>query len=405
MKQQTKHIGILWADPYCGNLGVTALAYSTVILFEAIAKQTGLQFQYTFWGASRCQSGILNIGSQDVAIRALRPYRGGDILAFIKSCINNPLRIAMPILALDFIRYDIVADIGAGDSYSDIYGITRFRNINYTKELAHRLHKRYIILPQTLGPFTSHEARIKAKKALAHAEMIFARDNQSYICAKQLLPSQNIEQTIDVAFFLPYQRQKKIHKKKRVGINISGLLWHGGTRRFNLQTDYQRLTYEMLDYLSKQTETEIHLIAHVIGDPNTIDEDTHIIQYLSKKFPNATIAPRFKTPIEAKSYISNMDFFTGARMHACIAALSSGVPVYPIAYSRKFTGLFCDTLGYKHVGDLTNNKQDQIIQGFKEAFVNSTELNKQIDDILQQVIEPQKNKMIQKLSEYFLNHV
>lgn len=100
-----------------------------------------------------------------------------------------------------------------------------------------------------------------------------------------------------------------------------------------------------------------------------------------------------------------MDFFTGARMHACIAALSSGVPVYPIAYSRKFTGLFCDTLGYKHVGDLTNNKQDQIIQGFKEAFVNSTELNKQIDDILQQVIEPQKNKMIQKLSEYFLNHV
>ena len=32
-------------------------------------------------------------------------------------------------------------------------------------------------------------------------------------------------------------------------------------------------------------------------------------------------------------------------MHACIAAFSSGVPVVPVAYSRKFNGLF-GTLNY-----------------------------------------------------------
>src|SRR3546814_10027971 len=32
-------------------------------------------------------------------------------------------------------------------------------------------------------------------------------------------------------------------------------------------------------------------------------------------------------------------------MHACIAAFSSGTPVMPVAYSRKFSGLF-GTLGY-----------------------------------------------------------
>jgi polysaccharide pyruvyl transferase WcaK-like protein len=53
----------------------------------------------------------------------------------------------------------------------------------------------------------------------------------------------------------------------------------------------------------------------------------------------------FKSPQEAKSYISGLDFLVAGRMHACIAAFSTGTPVVPIAYSRKFTGLF-GTLDY-----------------------------------------------------------
>ncbi|MGJ7723542.1 polysaccharide pyruvyl transferase family protein [Escherichia coli] len=37
------------------------------------------------------------------------------------------------------------------------------------------------------------------------------------------------------------------------------------------------------------------------------------------------VAERFTNPITAKSYISSIDFFTGARMHATIAAFSAGV--------------------------------------------------------------------------------
>lgn len=40
-----------------------------------------------------------------------------------------------------------------------------------------------------------------------------------------------------------------------------------------------------------------------------------------------------------------MNLFTGARMHATIGAISSGVAVIPVAYSRKFNGLY-DTLQY-----------------------------------------------------------
>jgi polysaccharide pyruvyl transferase WcaK-like protein len=43
---------------------------------------------------------------------------------------------------------------------------------------------------------------------------------------------------------------------------------------------------------------------------------------------------------EIKAVIGNCDFFVGSRMHACIAALSQGIPCVGVAYSMKFAGVF-----------------------------------------------------------------
>ena len=71
--------------------------------------------------------------------------------------------------------------------------------------------------------------------------------------------------------------------------------------------------------------------------------------------PNLFLAPFFLSPSEAKSYISSMDLFLGARMHACIAAFSAGVPVLLLGYSRKFSGLFKDSLNYPYVLELASD--------------------------------------------------
>ena len=119
MKNNKRNLrfGILWADPYCGNLGVAALSYSTIILFEEVSRRTGIRFDYTLWGASRCGRGMLDTGRERIPVRTVRPFLGGDLPAFAKGCLANPLRVGTPLFALDFLRYDLVADIGAGDSY------------------------------------------------------------------------------------------------------------------------------------------------------------------------------------------------------------------------------------------------------------------------------------------------
>lgn len=321
--------------------------------------------------------------------------------------MQSPIRLGSLLFTLDFFHFDLVADIGAGDSYSDIYGITRFRSIDFTKWWSHKLHKKYIFLPQTLGPFISEEAHVKAMRSMNQADLIFARDKISYDCAQKMLPDKNVEQTIDVAFFLPYTRMKLGGNKIKVGVNISGLLWHGGytkNNQFGLKSDYQNTMYAILDYFSISSEVEIHLISHVIGHQDPIDEDSHVVKELTQKYPQVVVAPNFSNPIEAKSYISGMDFFTGARMHACIAAISSRVPVYPLAYSRKFNGLFCDTLNYPYIASLTEMDSEEILVGVCASFSRREELKKEIEQISQKIIEPEKEKMVNVLATYLLKY-
>ena len=64
-------------------------------------------------------------------------------------------------------------------------------------------------------------------------------------------------------------------------------------------------------------------------------------------------------------------------MHACIAAFSSGVAVVPMAYSRKFAGVF-GSLGYPHVADCQNSTAERIMESVIEAFAQRDSLRQSV---------------------------
>ena len=65
-------------------------------------------------------------------------------------------------------------------------------------------------------------------------------------------------------------------------------------------------------------------------------------------------------------------------MHATIAAFSSGVPVIPTAYSRKFVGLF-NGVGYKNVVDLRELSTQQSVKRTIEYLVNIENMKEDIE--------------------------
>ncbi len=85
-------------------------------------------------------------------------------------------------------------------------------------------------------------------------------------------------------------------------------------------------------------------------------------------------------------------------MHACIAAISSGVPVFPMAYSRKFNGLFCDTLQYPLMGDMVKQTDEEIFDNLINAFSDRDIIKDRIKQIQNEIINPEKERMIKLIS-------
>lgn len=335
MKKPILTIGLLWHSFSSDNLGVGALSESQIAICEAVAAQLVADVHFIVFGTTGARNYIPERSAIEI---------GASIS--LKEMLTGRSRFLA-----DLTRCDLVLDIGEGDSFADIYSKRRFRMQIATKLAVILKRKPLILSPQTIGPFDHWLARRIAVLVMRQCTKVFARDGLSFSYLKVLgLLDDKVAESIDVAFRLPYciPDVREQGSKVRIGINVSGLLFSGGysgQNQFGLSLDYHGLVRDLLTEWCKNSNNEVWLIPHVLSDQMPRDDDRKAIAELLAEFPQAFSAPDFGSPSEAKSFIATMDFMTGARMHACIAAFSAGVPVVPIAYSRKFNGLF-ESLGY-----------------------------------------------------------
>jgi len=358
-------VGLLWHSLSSGNLGVGALTESHIFIIRSICEGMGLHARFIVLGTTKQGSAEfvteLSAAGHELETHNVRVYR---------SSFRNLLR-----------QCDFVIDIGEGDSFTDLYGFKRFYYLWLSKRIVCILRRPLILAPQTIGPFSGRVARLLAKQVMNGCCLVFTRDTLSSDYIDQLGTTSAREEATDVAFLLPFVRKQFASDGiVRVGINVSGLLFNGGysgNNQFGLKFDYRAAVRKLLREFSSRSNVEIHLIAHVIVPDMPVEDDLAVAKMLAEEFPNVITAPRFVRPGEAKSYISGLDFFCGARMHACIAAFSSGVPVVPMAYSRKFRGLF-SALDYSHVADCTVDSQDAVISRIINAFDNRDALREEI---------------------------
>ncbi len=74
-----------------------------------------------------------------------------------------------------------------------------------------------------------------------------------------------------------------------------------------------------------------------------------------------------------------------------------------MAYSRKFNGLFTDTLAYKYIGDCVNSTTEEVYQGLINSFNNLEILQKDIDKSLNDVVIPRIKLLKQRILDMLKN--
>lgn len=388
-----------------GNKGCAALCMTSLYLFDRILSEKNISYEFYLTDSGsryKQQEQIVVIGGRTIKYKVLKYPYSAKWPEFLKILLK-PRNLKESICV--FRSADYILDIGQGDSFADIYGKSRFLWIDRVHQVARFFGKKYALLPQTIGPFTNATIEKKAMKSIANAAMVMVRDKMSYDYVVQKVPSQkNVHEYIDVAFFLPYKKKEFSRNYIHVGLNISALLWNGGytgDNQFGLKCDYQKTIRSIIDYFLSLPNVMLHLVPHVVEQERHVENDYAVSFDLCEEYGSdrLVLAPFFLSPVDAKSYIAGLDLFMGARMHSTIAAFSSGVPVVPMAYSRKFNGLFIETLQYNIIVDLKEMDKHEVLDTITDAYKNHVCLRDVVNDRMNGFVKVREEMLLDDLKK------
>jgi len=246
------------------------------------------------------------------------------------------------------------------------------------------------MLPQTYGPFRLPVSRWLAATLLRNAATILTRDRNCLPTVQQL-SGRSALYCPDVAFTLEALPPRHLEFSPEgfsldtnaltIGINISGLLYMGGytgRNMFGLRSEYRVLMDGLVERLLASTTARILIVPHVSGEQER-EACASLMQSAGARNPGRVFM--LSAPLderETKWVIGRMDFFVGARMHACIAALSQGVPAVGLAYSDKFLGVFESAGVGSVVIDLRKMEQSEVIDKTLSAFERRAALQERL---------------------------
>lgn len=297
---------VLWAEESSPNLGVAALARGSRDLLRRVDPDAEFVFA--------------NYGARPTEIPWGRPR------SLVRERIQN--RFGMQAYLRQF---DLVWDTRSGDSFADIYGIDRHLTMSLVHEFAVQAGTPVAMAPQTIGPFGTRRGRLLGRRTLHRSTTVLARDPDSVRAADQLGRPADL-MTADLVFAIDPPTPGPSHD---VLFNVSGLLWQA-----NSHVDahaYRRVVRESIAGL-RAAGRDVTLLAHVLDSPHS-DNDVPVVRELSEESGGELDVVVPTSLDDVRSTIAGASVLIGSRMHACLNALSVGVPSVPLAYSRKFAPL------------------------------------------------------------------
>jgi len=323
-------------------------------------------------------------------------YRIINVTKQKRSCVNCST------LYSAYLEADMILDLSAGDSFTDIYRIKRYIYTSLPKLISIIMKKKLILMPQTIGPFNYKVTRLISKYIVNRCYMNYARDGVSY---NYLLNKLNVAKTRvslvpDLAFNMLPSKEELLgniieannkNKAALIGINVSSLLFNGGytsNNQFKLILNYKDLIDKIIKYFIDRN-CNILLVPHVICPAEDVEDDYSLCKKMaskiSKYYPNIYTFDKKYMEAQIKTLIGKCDFFIGSRMHACIGAISMGVPTVPVAYSRKFIGIW-EQYGMKDcIADAKTMSIEEIISKIDYCYTNKSKVKDTLDTELKNV--------------------
>jgi len=412
----TLELCLFGASPSTSNLGVSALFHASLSQLLSRVQEA----QITVFDHGRgVRQGQLRTRDQEHSIRLIGAHHSrrlwrGDTLWTMRQAGRVGGLGNRGIRAIRSAR--AVLDVSGGDSFTDLYGEKRFWGVILPKLITLEQSTPLVLLPQTYGPFRDDRRARLARSVLARCSTAWARDPWSFESLRRVagdgFDPQRHKQSVDMAFGLerrtpraPLSSRLEEWLTQRsgpvVGVNVSGLVYLDpgrGRRDYGFRADYRQLVQGLVKGLLEVPDLHLALIPHVLAPPGHYESDYEASLAVRDELPAALAArtvvlrPEYDQ-CEIKHCISRLDWLCGTRMHATIAALSTGVPVAAVAYSPKFKGIFELCGQALHVADPTELETEDMVAQLLRSFEMREEARQSLTEHLPGVLSSLKAQM------------
>jgi colanic acid/amylovoran biosynthesis protein WcaK/AmsJ len=332
------------------------------------------------------------------------------LAALYRLCLFKGLRAALTRRNSTFEKIcnaDLFTAVSGGDSFADLYGLPRFLYVCLPQILALLLGKPLVQLPQTYGPFKGTLARSIARFIVHHSACAFCRDfsslNKLYGTSPSSARRSNAAFCYDMAFGIDSIAPQNLdvdgidltapRERSLIGLNISGLLYReagSSQSAFGIRSNYRATMLAAIDYFIAEENTTVLLVPHVFGyeanSESDLEASKEVFAELQNRYAGRIgLACGSYGPNEIRYLIGQCDFFTGSRMHACIAAWSQCIPAVAIAYSDKFLGVL-ETIGVESLAaDARSLSQEQILAILRNAYRGRKGMHNRLNAVIPEV--------------------
>ena len=252
-----------------------------------------------------------------------------------------------------------LGELQGGDGFTDERGLRDFVAGCLPTLAALAAGRPPYLLPQAYGPHGTAAGLFLARFIARRCRGLYARDLASVqvgITLAGRFPAPPVEFCPDLAFALPVGTPPGDVVEPPlpagvpvIGLNVNGRLYNDGfakTPSVNHKLDYTGFTPELARALLEgEPAAHLLLVPHTVAPAGHLENDREACEHVLAALPDA-LKPRVHLmralgdPCEVKAVIGRCNFFVGARLHACIATLSQGIPCVAIADSWRFEGVF-----------------------------------------------------------------
>lgn len=244
-------------------------------------------------------------------------------------------------------KFDFVLSCG-GDNYSEAPDGTLsniLTDLVTVGENTVNYHRKFILWGASVGPFSKANESCIIKN-LQKSSLICVREPLSYNYLKQFHFGKKLQLVADPAFMMPPDTSVRLKREKHsvyIGINISRLSIVHTIKDDKERKDFTNRLFLHLDYLLiHHPDWHFVCIPHVVI-PNDFNQNDYLFmqQFLSttRNKKQVSILPPDIGAKATKGYISQLDLLIAARMHCCVAGISTAVPTIFVTYSNKGIGI------------------------------------------------------------------